>query len=137
MFVFINRVKSIIGKFSSLKNISINLLVIFMITISYFYFTNSEPKTTKSQLGGLTLDGQTIQGGTPVSQEYQAALTKADNQRVQDAINSGTSAVPTVVLSNSNQQPPVLIDEPDEEPTIETPKLKLTANPYSTSETNK
>ena len=128
MFVFINHLKSKISKYSSLKNISI-LLLIVMMTISYFYFANSETKTTKSQLGGLTLDRQTIQGGTPVSQEYQAALTKADNQRVQDAITSGTSAVPTVVLSNSHQEPPVLINEQNEEPAIKTPKLQLPQSP--------
>ena len=128
MKVFFQRLHSFIRDISSLKKISVILLII-VIAISYFYFTSATTKVTKSQFGGLTLDSQTIQGSKPVSQEYRAALTKADNQRVQHAKASGTSAVPTVVLPTPEQSTQVLIDDKDTNDTIKIPKLELPKTP--------
>ena len=122
------RLMAVIKKYSSLKNLSI-LLLIIVILVSYFYLTYSDLETTKSQFGGLTLDEQTIQGGEPVSPEYQAALTKADYQRVQDAKATGTSAVPTIVLSNSVQESLVLEKETDEVSAVKLPRLELPKSP--------
>ena len=128
MKLIFQRLHSFIRDISSLKKISVILLII-VIAISYFYFTSATPKVTKSQFGGLTLDSQTIQGSKPVSQEYRAALTKADNQRVQHAKASGTSAVPTIVLPTPEQSTQVLIDDKGINDTLKIPKLELPKSP--------
>ena len=120
----IQRLQSVIRNISPLQR-SLVIVLLIVIAISYLYFSNPAPEVTKSQFGGLTLNSQTIQGSEPVSQEYQAALTKADNQRIEEAKATGTSAVPTIVLPRPEQTPSILITEESENAVDKLPKPEL------------
>jgi len=65
--------------------------------IAYVMFTSTEPPTPVSNLPGVQVRSPTVQGQQPVSQQMDAELARADEQRVENVQTSGRgSAIPTV-----------------------------------------
>ncbi|NTF17299.1 hypothetical protein G6L37_02485 [Agrobacterium rubi] len=108
------------------KMILIPVVVAAAIAVGYTQFTSDEPEVTPSTVTKGPMDGSpTLQGGTTLSPQYAEELGRADSQRIADARDKGTSAIPTLRPGTQEQLTPVPLLDPvvDETPIVETPTV--------------
>jgi intracellular multiplication protein IcmE len=86
-----------------------SLLVIVVVfglgAVLYFWKTSGTPTNT-SNMRPIPQQGQTTQGGQPVSPTYKQALTEDDTRRAEEARKLGASSVPTIVMTPATTAAP-------------------------------
>lgn len=85
------------------RRILLFLAVITGGVLVYSSFQPRAPTVAESRLGGISLPDETVQGTEPVSEEYGSVLAKADGQRVDQAKDRGTSALPTIIRTDASE----------------------------------
>lgn len=108
------------------KKILIPVGLAAFIAVGYSYLTAEPPAANPSSVSKGPMGGQqTLQGGETLSPQYASELGRADEQRIEQARNSGGSAIPTIRPGTQEQLNPVPLLDPvkDDTPVIETPKV--------------
>jgi intracellular multiplication protein IcmE len=96
--------------------------------VGYSYMTAEPPAANPSSVSKGPMGGQpTLQGGETLSPQYASELGRADEQRIEQARNSGGSAIPTIRPGTQEQLNPVPLLDPvkDDTPVIEAPKVDV------------
>jgi intracellular multiplication protein IcmE len=110
------------------KKILIPVGLAAFIAVGYSYMTAEPPASNPSSVSKGPMGGQpTLQGGETLSPQYANELGRADEQRIEQARNSGGSAIPTIRPGTQEQLNPVPLLDPvkDDTPVIETPKVDV------------
>jgi len=118
--------KKLKGTTTGSRKMLLGLGAVVVGAVGYSIFSTSEIAAPNSSVSAPPNSGPTIQGGNPISTAYDRVLADADQGRINEAKNSGTSAIPTVRPNPSEQQIPVIDpDEPEEAaPEVELPEVK-------------
>lgn len=103
----------------------IPIAVIAVGAIAYTYFSSDPPAVNPSTVSVGSMNIPTTQGGTQLSQQYGEQLSIADQQRIEAAKATGTSAIPTIRPGTAEQLAPVPLLDPvlEETPVVETPAV--------------
>jgi intracellular multiplication protein IcmE len=110
------------------KKILIPVGLAAFIAVGYSYMTAEPPASNPSSVSKGPMGGQpTLQGGETLSPQYANELGRADEQRIEQARNSGGSAIPTIRPGTQEQLNPVPLLDPvkDDTPVIDTPKVDV------------
>jgi intracellular multiplication protein IcmE len=119
----LNKIK---GTTTGSRKMLLGLGAVVVGAVGYSILSTSEPSPPNSSISAPPSSGQTIQGGTPLTQQYDRVLADADQGRIEEAKNTGTSAIPTIRPNPSEQQVPVIDPDVPEEtaPEVELPEVK-------------
>lgn len=93
-----------------------------VVAVGYSLLSTSEPPVSPSSVGAAPNTGVTIQGSMPITQQYDRNLAEADLGRIEEAVNTGRSAMPTVRPNPAEEQIPIIDPDIPEEPA---PKIDL------------
>lgn len=93
---------------------------------AYSIMKSPEVPVNNSSVGAPPAGSQTVQASQQITKAYDEALSISDRDRIVEARDAGTSAIPTVRPNPSEQQVPVIdIEEPEAAaPEIELPEVK-------------
>lgn len=83
------------------RRMLIVLGVVTVVVLAVWWLNSGGMLVPNSQVNGPTQNMRTVQARNPVSQEYDAQLAKADQQRVREASDTGHSAMPTMRYENN------------------------------------
>jgi Bacterial conjugation TrbI-like protein. len=109
------------------KKLLISVSVAAIAAVGYTMMTAEPPAANPSVVNKGPMGGApTLQGGETLSPQYANELGRADVQRIEQARNTGGSAIPTIRPGTQEQLNPIPLLEPeqDETPVIETPTVE-------------
>ncbi|WP_310622287.1 DotG/IcmE/VirB10 family protein [Flexibacterium corallicola] len=122
MKAFIKNIKTSIG--GSKKTLLI-ALGIFLVVMAVLFLFDSEPTVNPSTVTTLRDMRGTVQGANPLAPEYRKQVEKADQKRIEDALATGGTALPTIIAGDTHEAvlpldieeevPPLVLEEPEEE----------------------
>lgn len=110
---FISKLKS---STAGSKKMLIGVGAVVVGALAWTALSSSGPTANPSSVAGPPRGNQTVQGGNQLTPAYDEALSVADRQRREQALDKGGSAVPTVRASRQDQIVPVLDLDPPTEP---------------------
>jgi Type IV secretory pathway, VirB10 components len=108
------------------RKILIPVAIAAIVAVGYTTLSSEDPPANPSTVTKGPMDGTpTLQGGATLSPAYAQELGRADEQRIDEARQTGGSAIPTLRPGTQEQLAPVPLLDPvvDETPVVETPKV--------------
>jgi intracellular multiplication protein IcmE len=122
------------GTVAKSKGLVIFAVVIVVAVVAWSFMNSPELPVTPSVVGQGSMNQPTIHGtDNPITPDYQEQLTTADNQRAEEALEKGKSALPTVVGTTTETETPLLVldDGKDKTPEIEEPIAEIMQQPIA------
>lgn len=118
----INKIKDVTA---GSKKMLIFVTVIGVSVVAYSFFSAPDLEVSNSRVTAPPVGTPTIQGSAPVPDAYAKELSRADSQRIEQALNDGRSAIPTIRHMSSEQLLPPIEDDPviEEAPVISLPEV--------------
>jgi intracellular multiplication protein IcmE len=122
------------GTVAKSKGMLIFVGVSIALVLGWVYFRSPDAPVTPSLVSSSVMNDTTIHGGTqPISDDYRNQLHTADDRRAATALETGTSALPTVVGTTIENEQPLLVlkDDKAKTPEISEPVAEIMQQPIA------
>ena len=114
------------------KGILTFVAVVVFAVVGWNFLNTPEVASNPSSVSSDQMNQETVQGtANPITEEYSNALNEADRQRLIDARENNTSAMPTIQNTTTETNAPLLIlpDNINSTPDINVPKNEIVQQP--------
>ncbi|MBY3151248.1 hypothetical protein HFO56_02465 [Rhizobium laguerreae] len=122
------------GTVTKSKGMLIFAGVAIVAVIGWSYLNTPDAPVTPSIVSGGVMNETTIHGGTqPITEDYRDQLKMADDRRAKEALETGASALPTVVGNTIENEQPLLLgpDDKNKTPKVEEPIAEIMQQPIA------